>query len=143
MDRGKHIVCVVGARALATVQKCRLDLRRILVVPVCWIAKFSIMLGVGSYQRSGPAPLRDVISIYQRLKSGAEFDQFGVKVLGGYSWSDYNDRKRGDCIDERPLQTCLWVACYARCQPEAWKLSPFMAWVRAGAEVGSFPSACF
>jgi hypothetical protein len=41
------------------------------------------MLGVGSHQRSGPTPLRDVISIYQRLKSGTEFDQLGVKGLGG------------------------------------------------------------
>jgi hypothetical protein len=43
--------------------------------------QISIMLGVGSRQRARPTPLRDVISIYQRLKSGAEFDQFGVKGL--------------------------------------------------------------
>jgi hypothetical protein len=40
---------------------------------------------VGLRQRTRPAPLRDVISIYQRLKSGAEFDQFGVKGLRGRS----------------------------------------------------------
>jgi hypothetical protein len=40
------------------------------------------------------------------------------------------------------LQTCLWVACYARCQPESWNSILRMAWVRAGAEVHTFPSAC-
>jgi hypothetical protein len=45
--------------------------------------------------------LRDVISIYQRLKSGAEFDQFGIKGLRGRRCCCGDDRKGGDCIDER------------------------------------------
>jgi hypothetical protein len=38
------------------------------------------MLGGGLRQRDRPAPMGGIISIYQRLKSGAEFDRFGVKV---------------------------------------------------------------
>jgi hypothetical protein len=36
---------------------------------------------------------------------------------------------------------CLWVACYARCQPGSLELELLVARVRAGAEVSSFPSA--
>jgi hypothetical protein len=85
-------------------EKCRNDLRRILVVPVCWIAKFSIMLRVGLRQRTRPTPLRDVISIYQRLKSGAEFDQFGVKGLRDRSWCCGGDRKGGGGKKGNPRQ---------------------------------------
>ncbi len=35
------------------------------------------------------------------------------------------------------------MACYARCQLGSLGLASFMARVRAGAEVFSFPSACF
>jgi hypothetical protein len=72
--RGSSAILSIMPTRTSAIRECRNDLRRILVVPVCRIAKFSIMLRVGLRQRSGPTPLRDVISIYQRLKSGAEFD---------------------------------------------------------------------
>jgi hypothetical protein len=77
-DRKKHIVGFVGARALATILECRNDLRRVFVVPVGRIPEFCTVFGVRLRQRGRPTPVRDIISIDQRLKSGAEFDQFGV-----------------------------------------------------------------
>ena len=46
---------------------------------------------------------------------------------------------RGGASD---LRACLWVACYARCQPGSFGFLSFVARVRAGAEVITFPSAC-
>jgi hypothetical protein len=40
------------------------------------------------------------------------------------------------------LQTCLWVACYARCQPGSLELELLVARVRAEVEGSQFPSAC-
>jgi hypothetical protein len=120
------------------------DLRRVLVVPVCWIAKFSIMLRVGLRQRTRPAPLRDVISIYQRLKSGAEFDQFGVKGLRGRSRCCGGHRQAAIVLMNARRVGDVLVGGVL-CTRVAWVmgLSPFMVRVRAGAEVHTCPSACF
>src|ERR1035437_427289 len=40
------------------------------------------------------------------------------------------------------LQTCLWVACYARCQPWPWNFLN-LAGVRAGAEGDTSPRLAF
>jgi hypothetical protein len=91
----KRFACSVGARTLATINECRGDFRCVLVVPVRPIAKFPIVLSVGRHQRARPTLPGDVISIDQRLKSGAEIDQFGVEGLRGPSLR-CSDRKGGN-----------------------------------------------
>jgi hypothetical protein len=41
------------------------------------------------------------------------------------------------------VQTCLWVACYARDQLGSWDSQSFVARVRAGAEVTASPRLAF
>src|SRR5439155_24782367 len=86
VDRRKRIVCLPGARALATIRESIAHLGRILEVPVGRIPKFSIVLGVSRCQRTRPTPMRDVIPLNQRLESGAELDQYGVRALRGSGW---------------------------------------------------------
>jgi hypothetical protein len=51
-------------------------------------------------------------------------------------------RRSGGTTHQRGPQRCLWVACYARCQPGPFDKPP-MAWVRAGAKVRASPRLVF
>src|SRR5258705_4780849 len=92
----------------------------------------------------------DVITIDQRLKSGAEFDQFGVRGLrgrkdsGGYRGS--NSAARGDGQEVPPRlvdgrvdfgRSFSWRAMHAVSLGHLE--SPFVTGVRAGAEESSLP----
>jgi hypothetical protein len=135
----KRIACCVGARTLAAILECLPDLWRVLIVPVCRIAEFPIMLGVRLRQRRRPTPVCDVISIEQRLKSGAELDSVrrqnspGPRLVQAVADQRQLQRRRllrqplgrGSRVAKNWvwLQTCLWVACYARGQPDPFGLT--------------------
>ena len=53
------------------------------------------------------------------------------------------ERRQGRCAVAIGIWASLWVACYARSQPGSFGFASFVARVRAGAEVTTFPSACF
>jgi hypothetical protein len=99
----KRFASCVGARALATIRKGIRDLGRVFEVPVGRIPEFCIVFGVSLHQRGRPTPARDIISIHQRLKSGTEFDQFGIRGLRGRSLTGRvdriwcSDRRSGGC----------------------------------------------
>lgn len=49
-------------------------------------------------------------------------------------------RRRGRCL---LAWACLWVACYARNQPQSWDSQSFVVGVRAGAEAATSPRLAF
>jgi hypothetical protein len=75
----KRFASRIYARALATIRKGIADLRRALEVPVGRIPEFCIVFSMSLHHRGRPTPTREIILIYQQLKSGTEFDQFGIR----------------------------------------------------------------
>ena len=58
----------------------------ILGLPLGVRAEFPIALSVRRHQGTRPTLSCDIILVDQRLKAGAEFDQFDVNGLRGCSW---------------------------------------------------------
>src|ERR1019366_8908650 len=77
---------VIKSIALASLLPRGSDFWRILVIPVPWLTELPIVLRVRSCHRPRPYRAHGIILVDQRLKSGAEIDQFGVKGLRSSSW---------------------------------------------------------
>ena len=138
-DRMKRVACFVDARAFAAIFKCLSDLGRVLDSPGRPDPRIAVVFGVSLRQRGRPTPVCDIISIDQRLKSGAEFDQFGVEGLRGRGWRrQWQAGANGSAggghssrLDEKPRREDLGVVAdvfvggvLSTRLAWAWKISP-------------------
>jgi hypothetical protein len=82
-------------------------------------------------------------ALLEILQQGRELIQRKLRQVSlafRWSWFSPPDFQGGPCLDK--LQTCFWVACYARGQPGSLE-GILVARVRGGVEVSAFPRLAF